>query len=669
MKRKKRLRCALAILLLTFLMPVSVMAEEPYYTWTEGPGGHIVDTQTAYSPEKVLDFGLNAPEDLYIDSDNIMYICDTGNNRIVVAGTDGLIKEYSDDIMSCPTGIYVSEGHIYIADNSLNEILIYSMDFELENRIGRPKEAIFGKDTKFSPRKLITDSRGDIYVVSEGSTSGLMQFNPKGEFLGYFGSNATNTTLKMILQKTFFTEEQLNKIFKNTPPSVTNIGIDSQGLIYTITSGNVDAPVKKLSISGLNLFDEMIVGEGYVDVDVDDDGNTYTITSDGTIFEYDSYGDLLFAFGGRDSDRERVGVLKEPSGIEVTNDDHLYVLDKGQNCIIQYSATEFAKRVHLGIAMYKDGLYEESEEIWQEIRKMNSSYAMAYGALGNSDYKKQNYDSALVNYRIAEDKEGYSQTYWVYRNNWIQDNLGYVAGLFIVLVVLWKLIRYFDRKKGILEPIRNLNSRIGSINIVSQVLFVKKMLKKPSDAYYEIRFKGKASIASATILYVWLFILQLTDIYVVSYLFNTTSMWNLSVFREFLWVVGPVALFIICNYLVSTITEGEGKVRDLYCGTIYALAPYLIFALPLQILTHALTLNEGFIYDFGMAAVVVWCAVLFVMMVKEMHAYSLSKTFKNILVTIFTIVLFLLAGLIIYLLFGQLKDFVVSVLQEVAARG
>ncbi len=670
MKIKRFIKSLAAAVLLAATIPSGSFAQEPYITWTQGPGGYVVDTQTAYSAEEVLNYSLSTPEDFYIADDQTMYICDTGNSRIVTVSPDGSVGEYTDENLNAPTGIHVADGHIYIADRGAQKVWIYSMDFQLERYIEKPTEAIFGANTNFVPVKLITDARGNLYVVSEGSTAGLMQFNPQGDFLGYFGSNSTNNTFKMILQRTFFTEEQLNKLFKNTPPSVTNVGIDSQGLIYTVTSGeSITEPIKKLSISGLNLFDDMVVAGSYVDVDVDGDGNTFSVTTEGTIYEYDSNGNLLFAFGGRDSDRERVGILREPAAIEVTDDGQLYVLDRGMGCIVHYEATEFARTVHEGIAMYNDGLYAESQETWEEIRKMNSSFVMAYEALAQADYKNQNYASALSNYRIAENKEGYSQTYWVYRNEWLQNNLGLTVVIIIALCIVWGVIRAIDRRKHILDPVRRVKKKILNVRLISQICFVGKMMKKPSDAYYEMKFKGRASIASATVLYIWLIILQFTDIYVVSYLFNTSNPWRISLFSEIMWVVAPVFLFIACNYLVSTITEGEGKVRDLYCGTIYALTPYLVFALPLQILTHALTLNEGFIYQFAMFAVIAWCVVLFVMMIKEIHDYSLSKTFKNLAVTAFTIALFLLAGFILWLLYGQLRDFIISLIQEVAARG
>jgi hypothetical protein len=228
---------------------------------------------------------------------------------------------------------------------------------------------------------------------------------------------------------------------------------------------------------------------------------------------------------------------------------------------------------------------------------------------------------------------------------------------------------WLDSEKDILDPLRKLRDNFLKIPLVQQVLFAKMVLKKPVDAYYDIRRKRKATVASATILYLWYIVLQITDIYVVGLLFNTHDLNHVNLLEVLVGAIGPVALFILCNYLVSSITEGEGKASDLYIGLAYCMTPYLIAALPLQIITNVLVQNESFVYHFPMLLVLGWSVILFFMMVQEMHNYTFKQTVKNLLITLCTIFLFLLIGFIIYLLFGQLRDFVVSIVQEVAIRG
>jgi hypothetical protein len=64
-----------------------------------------------------------------------------------------------------------------------------------------------------------------------------------------------------------------------------------------------------------------------------------------------------------------------------------------------------------------------------------------------------------------------------------------------------------------------------------------------------------------------------------------------------------------------------------------------------------------------------WMGLMLFIMVKEIHNYSFWETVRNVLLTLFTMALFLLTGYILYVLFSQLFDFVSAVLQEVGLRG
>ena len=123
------------------------------------------------------------------------------------------------------------------------------------------------------------------------------------------------------------------------------------------------------------------------------------------------------------------------------------------------------------------------------------------------------------------------------------------------------------------------------------------------------------------------------------------------------------------NYLISTISDGEGRVRDVVIGTAYSLWPYALFALPIALISNVLTMNEVFIYSFSLNLVWVWTGIMFFIMVKEVHNYTFSETVRNVLVTIFTMGLFLLTGYILFVLFNQLFDFVSAIFQEVRLRG
>ncbi|MFQ9212537.1 MAG: hypothetical protein ACLR4C_02525 [Eubacterium ventriosum] len=87
--------------------------------------------------QTITDLGLSEPSDMVIDENNIAYIVDTGNQKIVVydLNTEKVVKEMkkgtinSDEFtgFETPKGIFrTNEGELYIADSRCqNSIQIY----------------------------------------------------------------------------------------------------------------------------------------------------------------------------------------------------------------------------------------------------------------------------------------------------------------------------------------------------------------------------------------------------------------------------------------------------------------------------------------------------------------------------------------------------------------
>lgn len=670
-KIRKKLLVILSFLLVVGVLcgdTMSVQAATPYYTWTQGPNGHVVHTQTAYNPGTTIQAGFTNPEDMYVYNDKI-YVADSGNSRIVVLENNEIVQEITNENLKKPTGIAVNDEHIYVADYDNKCILIFNHDGSLFRRLDKPTEKTLGADTKFAPIKVGVDMRGNIYVVSEGSTSGLMQISEEGNFLGYFAANRTNTSFMMILQQMLFTEEQLEQLFKNTPSSPANIDVDSMGLIYTVTQGENAAEqgqsIRKLSISGSDLFSCGYISSMFVDVAVDKEFNTYAIDAEGTIYEYDNYGNLVFAFGMKDTGAQRVGLIANATAIDVLDNGNLIVLDKEKGFIQTYEITDFAKQVHLGNSYYLDGRYEEAEETWKYINKMNTAFLFSYEALGKASFKRQDYQEALDFYKMAENVTGYSQAFWYNRNEQIENNLNTVLVVGVIAIAAYYLIKFLDKKRRIKGFFEKIKERLLRIRFIDELMFTKMMLKKPFDVFYEFRYHNRDGWFTGTLLYVWLGILQITNLYVTSYIFNQTNAVYVNLTTLVGGIILPLLLFVLCNYLVSTITGGEGKLKHVYCGTIYALSPYLIFTLPLQFITNFLTENEAFVYSFGQMVLIGWSAVLLYLMVQEIHAFSFKDAVKNILITIVTMFLLVLAGFMLYLLFMQLSDFAYEIFQEV----
>ncbi|OGN90853.1 MAG: hypothetical protein A2Y88_00135 [Chloroflexi bacterium RBG_13_48_10] len=660
------------ILIATILLaiPIHVSAESPYTTWALGPGGHIFITQDAYTPVTVFDLPISAAEDMFIAPGGDLYIADTGNGRIVKLKDFEVVASYGEGILSGPTGVFVdAEGTIYVADANENKIYIMDKDGELLKEFGRPAEPLFGKNKEFLPRKIAVDARQNLYIISEGSVNGIVQMNTNGNFIGYFGANTSTMSLKMILQRLFLTKEQLDQFMKNVAASPSNLTIDQQSLLYTVTAGSNQSPIRKFTVSGKNIFPDTFGSNTFKDIHVSDDGLILAVGTYGEIFEYDLNGTLLFLFGAQDNGDQRLGTLRNPSAIERFQ-EFIYVLDKDMNAIVSYQTTAFADKVHDGVRLYMEGYYTEAKPYFEEVLNYNGSFIMAYQAIADAYYKNIDYTNALTSYKYAEDQKGYSQTFWELRNLVLQQYLSQAIIGILGLVVVLNVGKRFEKRYKWFDPIRRWWEKLQNIKLVDDFVFMFRFIKQPVDSFYYIKKNYRGSLLFAGLIYLWVVVVRVLSLYLTGFTFNAyPDLSQIEVGNEVVIVVLAIFIWNAANYLVSTISDGEGRVRDVVIGTAYSLFPYALFVLPIALISNVLTLNEIFIYTFSLNITYFWAGMMLVIMVKEIHNYSFSETVKNILITLFTMGLFLLTGYILYVLFNQLFDFISAIIQEVGLRG
>src|SRR5690606_38117425 len=226
-----------------------IISSAPYQTYTIGPEGELVITQTAYEPAGTISISttLNNPNDMFM-KDDLLYVADTNHQRIISIYETGVVNELITGLQE-PTGVHMDEDNqLYVVNKGARLIYVYDENLVLKLTIDRPSEPIFGLNSPFIPLKIATGPRGIMYVTVEGSVSGVMQFNHAGEFSGYLGTNPTDKSLyREILE---FFNVPLAPI---TPLSPENIAVDQKGSLYTTsrTDGN---QVKKFNIASQIVF-------------------------------------------------------------------------------------------------------------------------------------------------------------------------------------------------------------------------------------------------------------------------------------------------------------------------------------------------------------------------------------------------------------------------------
>ncbi len=665
-----------ALVLFSGLGSISALAETPYRTYTVDGYGYAQETQTAYlAYETVVKFGdefMKNPSDMCITDDGEIYVADTGNARILVGNEQGeLLKIIGEGTLVTPKGVFVTEDkHIYVADRDAQAVFEFDADGTVLNTYTKPSSPLYGDSLSFLPIKLVVNDAGVMYIICESNTNGIVEISPTdgGTFLGYFGTNYASTDIRTIIYRAILTDAQRAKMVSNIPSTPGNLAIDQKGLIYTVTRGDGKKTLKRLNIAGTNLIEPDSYDQVPAAVAAGNHDNVYVASQQGYIYEYNNEGELLYVFGGLDDGTQRVGLSTMVTSIQVDTNDNIYILDSDKSQIQVYEPSEFTRLLHEALYLYSKGRYTESKGPLTKVLEMNSMFDYANKAMGRAYFQEENYEEALRYARLAKDYEGYSDAFWEIRNQWLKHNIVAAILLIVAVFVIWKLIKYFDKKKNILAKPKAFWEERKKNRVLSNLLYANYFMKHPIDGSYGIAREGRASFAAPSIL-LFLFTLEFViDKYLCGFLQKTVREGRYEIFSDVGGILLVIVALTVCNYLVCTINEGEGTVKKIYTYFCYSLMPYILLT-PLKfILSHVLTDNEQFLITLVQIVTFGWIAVLVVLAIKEVNNYTAGETFKIICLTIFTILILALLIFIVYVLWAQVFEFISAVFGEVVYR-
>lgn len=655
--------------------PLPVSAENATaYTYTISVDGEWTRTQDAYLPGNLLfkDMELEKPEDMDIRGSRV-YIADTGKGRILIMDRkSGSVSSIGEEILNAPTGVFINEdGNILVTDNGLGKVVLLSPAGEALQWYQKPVSPIFGKSANFKPKKAVSDKRGNVYIISEGSYDGMIQLSKEGEFLGYFGANRTIISALASIQDFLFTEEQKAKLFNRLPNTFYNLAIDGKGMVYSISQALKGDSIKKHNVSGGNILYEsgkMADEMNFVDISIGKYGQIYAVTETGLIYEYDSKGSLIYSFGGRAISTERSGLFTVASAIASDENDNVYVLDKERGLVQVFSPTVFSGITHRAIDLFENGKYVQSMDLWQEILKLNGISLSAHNGIGKGCFQVGDYEKAANHFKIARNQEDYSEAFWEIRNQWLQRNVGFILVIPILLYILWKFLQWLNSQTEFFRPLKRISDRITDNSLISNILYIKDFIRHPIDSFYDLRKDKRGSVLSATIVYLLALLVFTLDYLFRGFILNTRDARDTSYFYMLVLFLAPCFLFVTGNYMVSSINEGEGRIKDVYCATAYSFAPFILFMPLVTALTYVVTLNEAFIIRFSSIIIWTWSVILLLTGIKEIHNYDLRDVVKNVMLTLFFMFIAVVALSIVYMLWDQGIEFVNTLIKEVAYR-
>ncbi len=662
-------------------------------------------------------------QDIFADERGYVYLADKSNNSIEIVDSYYkhvyTIKDYVDDrgeikTLNAPQGIYVTpdrnthddadDGRIYVCDTGNKQILVFTRDtYELERVISKPADRIIDAEA-FEPQAIAVDLYGRIFISSQKCFEGIIVLASDGSFTGFIGAQKVTYSILERIWSFFQSDEQKKAAEINIPTAYNNVTVDEFGFVYATISFTDEAdldeqkkaieskssgysPVKKLNSMGKEIMkrngffdcggEVAVLSNGQlskiVDVAIGPAGS-WTILDSNTknqrarTFTYSSNGDLLFAFGdvgwqlGNCADP--VGITYQPvktvdkNGNETT-EYRLLILDRTKNGdkIIVFSPTEYCKTIIKALDNENNHNYSQSIEFWQDVLTMNNNFDLAYIGIGKALYSQGDYEEAKKYLEVA-----YETEVWAKAENAINKQftskwlIPMVILIVAVLVLLVKLLGIAKKKN------KATALKVGRKTYGEELLYILHIIFHPFDGFWDLKHEKRGSVRAATTILAFTVVSFFYQSVGRGYTFNPEGE-STSILVQFVAVIIPVMLFVVANWCLTTLFDGEGSFKDIYVAVCYAIAPLPFFVIFSTILSNIVT--SGSIVSMLVTIGYIWAAILLFFGTVVTHDYSIFKNIITILGTVVAMVVIMFVAVLFSALVVKMVSFIITLASEI----
>lgn len=688
----------LLVFLFSFTISAAASSEIPYesYTYWTGIAGETsrkaVSLKAMYEVGTVISaqsLGVDAftqLSDCCTDEKGNIYLLDGGGSRLVVTDNQyhvireiGQLEHDQETIrFEGAQSVYVHNGKdIYICDTENARVLLTDLNGRVQGQYLLPDSPLIPDDFQYRPLKIAVDSRGYVFVLSDGSYYGALLFSPEGEFLGFYGSNKVtmdiSSAISNIWDRIFTNNEKKSMTARALPYVFSDICIDHNDFVYTAT-GNINkrgqkGQIKKLSPgSGANILksdDINFADEGYngdiigrnmhqdiLGVSVDGNGFIYCVDSTyGRVFLYDQKGRMLTAFGGGLKAGKQKGTFGMANAIALNGPDVL-VGDSSKNTVTVFQETGFGKLVKQAQSLTGQGDYLQAKELWENVLSQDRNCQQAYAGLARAYLAEGDYARSMSVAREGYDRETYALAFGMVRNQWMADHfwvlfiaLAAIVGVVVVLLVITM------KKKLVLvknEPVRLMLSTVFH----------------PVQTFTTIKEKQRGSLILCGAVVVVFYIFSVLEILKGGFPF---TYYDSATFNSF-WVlvrsVGLIALWIVGNWAICTLLGGKGKLKEIAVVTCYSLLPVIFGKVLFLILSNILLPTEAEFLGILLTATQLASLLLLVIGMIIIHDYSMRRFIGTSALTVFAMAIIVFVVIMIALLVQQFAGFIATVCME-----
>ena len=132
--------------------------------------------------------------------------------------------------------------------------------------------------------------------------------------------------------------------------------------------------------------------------------------------------------------------------------------------------------------------------------------------------------------------------------------------------------------------------------------------------------------------------------------------------------VGLIVLWSVANWLISCLSSGKGRFRDVFVVSCYCTLPLTIFKFVRVLLSQFLSLTGQSVVDSVGVAVLIFTLFILCIGIMQVHEFDFFKFLTTTIVTILFMLLIVSVVLLVGVLLEQVGEFIIKLYKEAVFR-
>ncbi len=205
-----------------------------------------------------------------------------------------------------------------------------------------------------------------------------------------------------------------------------------------------------------------------------------------------------------------------------------------------------------------------------------------------------------------------------------------------------------------------------------QLLVGKKnpflLLTHPVETMEDLKIKKNGSTVYATLLLIAFSVSAIIKEVATGFIYSTLRLKDFNVLVVLCTSGVLVLLFVVANWALCTLLNGEGRLVDIYVVACYSLTPLILANIISAVFSRVLIENEFVFVSILAVCADMWFVGLLFYGIMVIHNYSFTSTLFNLIMSIVAMIVIFFLIFLFVVLMQQLYTFILTIITECRMR-